>query len=80
MNFTDCVLECCQTPELIKEFNRLAGRHVLEDKRAPIERMIDQASGYQAVIEEKQYDDMQAFISFVFEYIWMPVLKQEMVL
>jgi len=28
MTFEDCVLECCKTPELIKEYDRLQGSNL----------------------------------------------------
>lgn len=78
MNFQDCVSECCQTRELVKEYNRLTGRNVLSniyDTRAPITRMIDESTGYQKVLDEKAHEDMQEFISFIFEYVWLPVVE-----
>jgi hypothetical protein len=74
MTFNDCLLECVRTPELIKEFDRLQGSNVMRifyDKRAPITKMIDEATGYQKVLDAKAYEDMQKFISFCFEYIYI---------
>jgi hypothetical protein len=73
MSFDDVVLECCQNKELIAQFNRLTGRHVLAnlyDTRPPIVKMIDEATGYDKVLEDKGHEDMQAFISFIYECIW----------
>jgi hypothetical protein len=73
MTFNDCVLECCQHRDLIKQFDRLTGCHVsrvLLDTRAPIVKMIDEATGYQKVLDEEAHGDMRVFITFIFECIW----------
>jgi flagellin-specific chaperone FliS len=73
MTFNDCLLECVRTPELIKEFDRLSGSNVMEifyDKRAPIVRMIDDATGYNKILEENKSKDLMKFIEFVYEYVW----------
>lgn len=80
MTFDDVVKECCLTPELVSQFNRLTGRHVLSnlyDTRPPIVKMIDESTGYQQVLDKKAADDIQSFISFVFECVWLPLLSQE---
>ena len=77
VGFKDCILECCQTEQLVTEFNRLTGRRLsFVDKRLPIERMIDQATGYDKAAESAKHEDMQAFISFVFVCVWLPLLLE----
>ncbi len=77
MIFRDCLLECCQNKDLIASFNRLTGRHFkLNDDRAPIEKMIDEATGYQETLKAEALDDTRAFVCFVFEIIWVPLVKQ----
>jgi hypothetical protein len=74
LTFNEVLLACCKKPELIKEFDRLSGTNVMgifHDKRPPIIRMIDESTGYQKVLDQKAHDDMQKFISFVFECVWM---------
>ena len=74
MTFNDVLFESCQHPELVREFDRLSGTNVmgvLYDKRPPIVRMIDDATGYQKVLDQKAHADMQQFISFVFEFIFL---------
>ncbi len=80
VTFNDCVLECCKTPALVKEFDRLLGtnlsRVLIADKRPPIVRMIDESSGYQKVLDQKASEEMQKFITFIFEVIWLPLLGE----
>jgi hypothetical protein len=80
MNFEECVKECCEHRDLIQQFNRLTGRHVLSniyDTRPPIVKMIDESTGYQKELDSKAHDDFQAFIIFIFEYIWLPVITTD---
>ena len=49
---------------------------VLCDSRPPIVKMVDDATGYQKVIDDLAHKEMQAFISFVFEVIWIPLLEE----
>ena len=75
MKFEDCLLECCLNQNLVKEFNRLSGAHLsFRDTRAPIEKMIDDATGYNNPFKNKP-EEMQAFISFCFEFVWLPLLQ-----
>jgi hypothetical protein len=76
MTFQDCLLECCQNDELVAQFNRLQGTNLsFKDKRAPIEVMVDKATGYPYPFHNKP-EEMRRFISFCFEYVWLP-LKYE---
>jgi hypothetical protein len=78
MIFQDCLIECCHNQELIKQFNRLAGTNVLAiDTRPPVVKMIDEATGYQKVLDEKATEDLKAFTVFVFECVWMPLIEQD---
>lgn len=77
MTFQDCVMECAKNRELVAEFNRLNHSKLLVDTRKPIEIMVDRATGYQEVLDKKQHEWMQQFISFVFECIWMPLITEE---
>jgi hypothetical protein len=73
MTFYDCLLESIRTPELIKEFDRLQGSNIMKifyEKRKPIEIMIDEATGYNKVLEEKAHKEMHEFIKFVYECVW----------
>ena len=73
MTFEECLRECLMNQELVKEFDRLQGTHLMSlvrDTRAPIVRMIDKATGYQEVLDRQHHEDMQKFITFAYEYIW----------
>jgi len=73
MNFHDIVIECIRTPALVSEFNRLTGSKLGIDTRAPIEKMIDKATGY----KDYETEDIREFVSFVFECIWIPLADGE---
>jgi len=79
MTFQDVVLECCKTPELIIEFDRLQGSNLSRvlipqpDTRKPIEKMIDDATGYKEVLDQQAHEDMQKFIKFVYDCVWLPL-------
>jgi hypothetical protein len=79
MTFEEVVLECCKTPELIKEFDRLQDsnlqRVLIAENRPPIVQMIDEATGYKRVLDEQTHIDMQKFISFCFKCVWLPLLN-----
>ena len=60
LTFPAVAVECLANRELVREFNRLSGTHLLEgNKRAPIEKMIDEATGYQKVLDEREYEEMK---------------------
>lgn len=69
--FHVCLLEAINTPELVENFDRLWG-HNLCGRGAPIEQMIDQATGR---IDEGVKD----FVSFVYEYVYLRVERPETV-
>lgn len=73
MTFQEVVLECRMTPEFVKEFNRLSGCKLGIDNRAPITKMIDEATGYQTGLDKQESWYMQQFIGFVFACIWLPL-------
>ena len=70
MNFQEVAIECIRNHELVSEFNRLTGCKLGIDTRAPIERMIDEATGYQP-----ESTDIAKFVAFVFKFIWMPLMS-----
>lgn len=71
MNFQEVAIECIRTPALVSEFNRLTGSKLGIDTRMPIEKMIDEATGY----KDPETEDMRKFVAFVFEVIWMPLVN-----
>lgn len=63
---------CLDNNELVNEFCRLKGLK-RPDKRSPIEIQIDSACGYDAGM-----DFMRQFTDFVREFIYIPLLIQQM--
>lgn len=72
MDFTEVAIECVRNTELVREFNRLTDCKLGIDTRLPIEKMIDEATGYSEVMKQ----DMGKFIMFVFEFIWLPLTEE----
>lgn len=67
MNFQDVVMECLNTPELVREYDRLSGSHLGRVLKAtPIEQMVDEATGWNE-------HEITKFIKFVDYYIWQPL-------
>jgi hypothetical protein len=62
MTFMQCLTECANNKELVKEFDRLADCNLSFDG-TPIDLMIDQATG-------KLADDLQKFIEFVWDCVY----------
>ena len=58
---------CLETPELVKEYERLVGEKLVPT--TPIHIMIDEATGYD---KKKAHD----FFDFVRDYIWMPTVME----
>jgi hypothetical protein len=83
MEFKDVVLECAMNKDFVKSFDRLSGtnvwRVVAQDTRKPIEIMIDNATGYDKVLDVKAHEDMQKFFDFVFECVWCRLPKEAFV-
>lgn len=71
MTFYECLMSCAGNQELVDQFNRLTGREVgAADMRSPLDRMIDQASGYEETLALSVEDDLRAFIQFCHEAVW----------
>lgn len=39
--------------------------------------MIDESTGYQEVLDKQAHEDFQAFIMFIMEFVWIPLLIKE---
>lgn len=63
LTFFDVLTECIGNRELVGEFDRLSGSN-LSGRGAPIERMIDEATG-------RNDADLAAFVNFVFECVFI---------
>jgi hypothetical protein len=61
--FVACLDEAISTPELVTNFDRLYGAD-LRQRRAPIIRMVDEATG-------KMADDMREFVHFVHQSLYL---------
>jgi hypothetical protein len=61
--FVACLDEAIGTPELVAQFDRLYGAD-LRARRAPIVRMVDEATG-------KMADDMREFVHFVHQGVYL---------
>lgn len=76
-DFVAVMRECIKHPDLIKQYNRLQGTHIGEDKRPPIIMMIDKQTGYQEVLDKRDMEEFKGFADFVFRCIYLPLLTQE---
>jgi hypothetical protein len=66
--FANLVTYCASVPELVDQFNRLTGCNLGQSaKRTPLERAIDEATGYPGESEA----DMAAFVAFVHDTVWL---------
>ncbi len=59
--FYECVLEVCRSP-MVKEYDRLRGTN-LSMKGAPLELMIDQATG-------RFENEVEDFIEWIYTDVW----------
>jgi len=76
MTFQECLVECTMKNEFVNSYNRLSGTNLnFTDKRKPIERMIDDATGYPYPFKNDD-KEIQEFISFVFAVIWCPLVME----
>lgn len=73
--FVDCVSACWNNAAMMKEYRRLTGHALGEDKRKPLEKMIDAATGY--VPSAVDDAEARAFFEFVRDCIWLPLLAKE---
>lgn len=80
VNFQEFIVECCQNDDFVREFNRLFNTTLnFHDKRKPIEIMVDKATGYNNPFRNKP-EEIQQFITFIFQYIWLPAKLEDMAL
>lgn len=71
-DFINVCSMCLDNDDLVNEFCRLKGLK-RPDKRSQIEMQIDNACGYNAGM-----DFMRQFTEFVREFIYIPLLNQQM--
>jgi hypothetical protein len=81
MTFMGVVKECLMQKDFVDGFNHLLDCKLVTpftiDKRPPIVRMIDEATGYDKALDKKQSEYMQKFIGFVYEVVWLPLIMEE---
>lgn len=67
LTFEDVCNVCIANYELVKQFNRLTGLH-LGENRSPIIRKIDESCGY-----DPDKETLPVFIKFVYTCVWLPL-------
>jgi hypothetical protein len=65
--FTNCVMQCWDNPDFMREYRRLTGSTLGADSRAAIEKMIDAETGHTPALDAA---DVRAFLDFVRRYVW----------
>lgn len=69
LTFTDCLMEAAKAPELLQQFCRL-NNFTNPITASGINKMVDEATGYDKMVIEK-------FVDFVWEFIWTRIPKVE---
>lgn len=67
--FETCVRETLDTPDLMAQYRRLTGSTLGLDRRSPIDKMVDRATGH-----DPHSTEWTPFFGFVRDYVWRPVL------
>lgn len=69
LTFEECVDSCLGNRDFVSEFDRLCGTCLGGQREgSPVERMIDQATGFD---EERRREDLEKFVAFVHETVWL---------
>ena len=67
--FMAVVDECLSNKDLVTQIDRLYGLHLNKiAKRSPIERMVDEATGYSK-------DQLTTFVNIVYDLVWLRLEK-----
>ncbi len=72
MTFADCVWACWNNDAFMREYRRLSGHVLGEDRRTIIERMVDATTGYTPPPLDE--NEVRSFLNFVRDHIWLPVV------
>ena len=75
--FEECVWECWDNPDLMREYRRLTGHALGKDRRSTIERMIDSATGHEPPALDEA--EVRHFLNFVRDHIWQPLVWRAVV-
>lgn len=76
VTFYDCLLACAENEDLVENYNRLRGTAVGKDLRSPLEKLIDAASGYEQIIQQRLGDELAGFVSFAYD-IWQRMSPED---
>lgn len=68
MTFTECLHSVWANDDLMREYRRLSGSAIGIDNRHPIERLVDQAAGYEPT--HATADEVGDFLHFVWDTVW----------
>ena len=71
MTFLEVLKECLYNKELVFQFNRLTGCKLGVDDRDDIDKLIDEATGYQEELDQEQMYYMDLFVGFVWDCVWL---------
>lgn len=70
-DFKNVVMFCADNKEFVEQFNRLSKSTFLKPVSG-FDLMIDKACGV-----DGRFKDVDKFISFVFEFIWLPLIQDK---
>lgn len=71
VSFWDCLHSAVQAPELLAQYNRLTGNHLGDSaRRTPLERLIDQTSGFEQTLAQQELEAFGQFALFVKDCVW----------
>lgn len=65
----DCILECAGNRKFVAGYESLTSNQLV-DRRAPLDRMIDDACGLQVACGGLLLEGLPPFIAFVYEVVW----------
>lgn len=72
LTFEEVCQACLAEPKLVAGFERLQNRDLSRRlRRAPVEKAVDVATGYDEVLKARQDEDVKAFIGFVRDIVWL---------
>lgn len=76
--FEKCIDMCAKNPEFVANYNRLKGTNLFTDKRTPLEKMVDTATGYQKIVDENKRAEFHDIAEFVYQFVFMPYIGDAM--
>jgi hypothetical protein len=71
LTFLECLHECTINDEFVTQFNRLTGYRLGDSaRRSPIQMLIDEATGFDDVVQEREHQTFRQFALFVKGVVW----------